>query len=297
MKPLKERLAEKAARLAKEEKKLSGPVKSYRFSLPMNGYPYMSKESDVAYVKGRAEALVKKIRNFSAAQLYDGLREAIIAEDKRRAETRRNRSWWDTRAIPPAINPYIVVRKNEDGTLTDEDTGTIYCAPTKAPETVPVATAPTEAQLAERVNELSRRIEQLQNETPRSVEHAQRLLEDAGNLEVDLQEVLRELESDSEAEENDTTAIAEQLANFDNPTSPPVVEDSLENIPTSGVALSHTVENNLTPTPLPEGLTFPMDYVYSIASGGTPAASRLRRPLARSARRRRNIIRQASESI
>jgi hypothetical protein len=343
MKSLKERLAEKAARQAKEDAKLSGKVKCYRFSLPFNGYPYVSKESDVKYVKDRAFALVKKIRSFSAHQLYEGLKEAVNAEEKRIADARTGRSWWEPQAnINSGISKYIVVVQKEDGTLKGDD-GTIYVKQT--PERKPETPAPTAEQLAARVNELDRRTRELQDETPRSVEHAQRLLEDAGNLEVDLQEVLRELESDNDADSLTPEEQAyDDLQTFDNPTSPPVVERSdnsllspavnelLNNLPTSGEALSHTVQNNITPTwvlrhreieagnltpeqedaivqpsiehilpippvPLPEGLTIPMDYIYSISSEPRPAAVRLRGPLSRSARRRRGIVNPTHDDL
>ena len=336
MKPLKERLAEKAARLAKEEKKLSGPVKSYRFSLPYSGYPYMSKQSDTDYVRGRALALVKKIRNSSASPLYEGLKEAVNAEEKRLAEARTHRSWWEPQEnINDGISKYIVVVKKEDGTITDEY-GKVWTL--KVPTTVPETTAPTPAPMAEqlfqRVNDLDRRTRELQEQTPSSVERAHRLLEDANALEVDIQEVLTQLSSDLETPDDTDEMLTVVQQTFDNPTSPPVNE-LLNNLPTSGVALTHTVQNNIeanfTPeqedaiiqpsiqhiqpisehSPLPEGLTFPMDYVYSVAASGTvrrrslsddpeiPSRSlpqSLRRPLARSARRRRNIIRQAATS-
>ena len=336
MKPLKERLADKAARLAKEEKKLSGKVKSFRVSLPYNGYPYMTKESDREYAKGRVEVLVRKIRRFSSSQVYESLKLAINAEEKRLAEARTHRSWWEPQEnINDGISKYIVVVKKEDGTITDEY-GKVWTlkVPTTVPETTAPTPAPTAEQLTQRVNDLDRRTRELQEQTPSSVERAHRLLEDANALEVDIQEVLTQLSSDLETPDDTDEMLTVVQQTFDNPTSPPVNE-LLNNLPTSGVALTHTVQNNIeanfTPeqedaiiqpsiqhiqpisehSPLPEGLTFPMDYVYSVAASGTvrrrslsddpeiPSRSlpqSLRRPLARSARRRRNIIRQAATS-
>jgi len=336
MKPLKERLADKAARLAKEEKKLSGKVKSFRVSLPYNGYPYMTKESDREYAKGRVEVLVRKIRRFSSSQVYESLKLAINAEEKRLAEARTHRSWWEPQEnINDGISKYIVVVKKEDGTITDEY-GKVWTlkVPTTVPETTAPTPAPTAEQLTQRVNDLDRRTRELQEQTPSSVERAHRLLEDANALEVDIQEVLTQLSSDLETPDDTDEMLTVVQQTFDNPTSPPVNE-LLNNLPTSGVALTHTVQNNIeanfTPeqedaiiqpsiqhiqpisehSPLPEGLTFPMDYVYSVAASGTvrrrslsddpeiPSRSlpqSLRRPLARSARRRRNIIRQAAAS-
>lgn len=322
--------------MAKEEKKLSGKVKSFRVSLPYNGYPYMTKESDREYAKGRVEVLVRKIRRFSSSQVYESLKLAINAEEKRLAEARTHRSWWEPQEnINDGISKYIVVVKKEDGTITDEY-GKVWTlkVPTTVPETTAPTPAPTAEQLTQRVNDLDRRTRELQEQTPSSVERAHRLLEDANALEVDIQEVLTQLSSDLETPDDTDEMLTVVQQTFDNPTSPPVNE-LLNNLPTSGVALTHTVQNNIeanfTPeqedaiiqpsiqhiqpisehSPLPEGLTFPMDYVYSVAASGTvrrrslsddpeiPSRSlpqSLRRPLARSARRRRNIIRQAAAS-
>ena len=328
MKPLKERLADKAARLAKEEKKLSGKVKSFRVSLPYNGYPYMSKQSDTDYVRGRALALVKKIRNSSASPLYEGLKEAVNAEEKRMAESRARRSWWEPQSnINSGISKYIVVVRKEDGTITD-DQGNVWIP--KVPTTVPETTAPTPAPMAEqlfqRVNDLDRRTRELREQTPSSVERAHRLLEDANVLEVDIQEVLTQLSSDLETPDDTDEMLTVVQQTFDNPTSPPVNE-LLNNLPTSGVALTHTVQNNITPgvtttepywvlrhreiesgdlTPEQEdAIVQPsIDHIRPLVSEeriqAGMASARLRenlnRPISRSARRRRNIIRQAATS-
>ena len=309
MKPLKERLADKAARLAKEEKKLSGKVKSFRVSLPYNGYPYMTKESDREYAKGRVEVLVRKIRRFSSSQVYESLKLAINAEEKRLAEARTHRSWWEPQEnINDGISKYIVVVKKEDGTITDEY-GKVWTlkVPTTVPETTAPTPAPTAEQLTQRVNDLDRRTRELQEQTPSSVERAHRLLEDANALEVDIQEVLTQLSSDLETPDDTDEMLTVVQQTFDNPTSPPVNE-LLNNLPTSGVALTHTVENNIEANWTPEqedAIVQPsIDHIRPLVSEeriqAGMASARLRenlnRPISRSARRRRNIIRQAATS-
>lgn len=309
MKPLKERLADKAARLAKEEKKLSGKVKSFRVSLPYNGYPYMTKESDREYAKGRVEVLVRKIRRFSSSQVYESLKLAINAEEKRLAEARTHRSWWEPQEnINDGISKYIVVVKKEDGTITDEY-GKVWTlkVPTTVPETTAPTPAPTAEQLTQRVNDLDRRTRELQEQTPSSVERAHRLLEDANALEVDIQEVLTQLSSDLETPDDTDEMLTVVQQTFDNPTSPPVNE-LLNNLPTSGVALTHTVQNNIEANWTPEqedAIVQPsIDHIRPLVSEeriqAGMASARLRenlnRPISRSARRRRNIIRQAATS-
>jgi len=309
MKPLKERLADKAARLAKEEKKLSGKVKSFRVSLPYNGYPYMTKESDREYAKGRVEVLVRKIRRFSSSQVYESLKLAINAEEKRLAEARTHRSWWEPQEnINDGISKYIVVVKKEDGTITDEY-GKVWTlkVPTTVPETTAPTPAPTAEQLTQRVNDLDRRTRELQEQTPSSVERAHRLLEDANALEVDIQEVLTQLSSDLETPDDTDEMLTVVQQTFDNPTSPPVNE-LLNNLPTSGVALTHTVQNNIEANFTPEqedAIIQPsIDHIRPLVSEeriqAGMASARLRenlnRPISRSARRRRNIIRQAATS-
>jgi hypothetical protein len=214
MKSLEERLAEKAARLAKEEKKLSGKVKSYRFALPLAGRPYMRKESDVAYVKERARLLVERIRKRSTYQLYDGLKEAINAEEKRMAESRIHQSRCG------GINKYIMLVQQQDGTLEDDD-GTIYvildpphlvreavdpivasnpCVDTlEGPDLIEVARL---AELERRTENLSERLETIRDSAPTTAARLQQLIEESSAVEADLREVWKELESDIETDEN-----------------------------------------------------------------------------------------------
>jgi hypothetical protein len=122
MKSLKERLAEKAERQAKEDAKLSGPVKCFVVRIPWCGAPDVRKDSDLKFLQQRASEVVAKIRHNAAYQFYEAMKNAIGTLERNAAARRRPDIW--PRAVDPA-STFVQVNLNPNGTITDNN-GRVY---------------------------------------------------------------------------------------------------------------------------------------------------------------------------
>ena len=115
MKSLKERLAEKKLREEKESMKLSGKVKCFTVRLPYSGFPYFSSNGDIALAQRKVDGLLNKIWRNCDGIIYEKLKEAIAAEEKRREERDAQRSarWNRPAPVPAPIAPSTVSPNGE----------------------------------------------------------------------------------------------------------------------------------------------------------------------------------------